>query len=85
MVFRNKKVLLILGCVKCPPYNLFKLVLDPPFYIACIVAANESRNEHLCSFYDEEDCLYVYVYSYNDAQHLIIRAREERECPKKVC
>ncbi|KAH9643891.1 hypothetical protein HF086_012766 [Spodoptera exigua] len=45
---------------------------------------NESRNEHLCSFYDDEDCLYVYVYSYNENQQLVIRAQKERECPKKV-
>nr|XP_021181179.2 integrin beta-PS isoform X2 [Helicoverpa armigera] len=47
------------------------------------IEANESRNEHLCSFYDEEDCLFVYVYSYNDNQQLVIRAQKERECPKK--
>ncbi|XP_061712211.1 integrin beta-PS isoform X2 [Cydia pomonella] len=47
--------------------------------------ANESRNEHLCSFQDEEDdCLYVFVYSYDEKQDLYIRAQEERECPKKV-
>ncbi|XP_035436048.2 integrin beta-PS [Spodoptera frugiperda] len=48
------------------------------------IEANESRNEHLCSFYDDEDCLYVYVYSYNENQQLVIRAQKERECPKKV-
>lgn len=49
-----------------------------------LITANESRNEHLCSFYDDEDCLYVYVYSYNENQQLVIRAQKERECPKKV-
>lgn len=48
------------------------------------VEANETRNEHLCNFYDDEDCLYVYVYSYNEAQRLVIRAQKERVCPKKV-
>ncbi|XP_013186565.1 integrin beta-PS [Amyelois transitella] len=48
------------------------------------LVANESQNEHLCSFYDDEDCLYVYVYSYNDSQQLHIRAQKERECPRKV-
>ncbi|XP_045785292.1 integrin beta-PS [Maniola jurtina] len=48
------------------------------------IEANETSNEHLCSFYDEEDCLYVYVYSYNESQHLHIRAQKEHECPRKV-
>ncbi|XP_049867319.1 integrin beta-PS [Pectinophora gossypiella] len=48
------------------------------------IEANESRNEHLCSFYDDEDCLYVFVYSYNETQHLVVRAQKERECPRKV-
>lgn len=49
-----------------------------------LLTANETSNEHLCSFYDEEDCLYVYVYSYNESQHLHIRAQKEHECPRKV-
>lgn len=48
------------------------------------IEANETLNEHLCSFYDDEDCLYVYVYSYQDTRKVVIRAQKERECPKKV-
>ncbi|XP_026329225.1 integrin beta-PS [Hyposmocoma kahamanoa] len=47
------------------------------------IEANETMNEHLCSFYDDEDCLYVFVYSFNDTKPYI-RAQKERECPKKV-
>ncbi|KAJ0180473.1 hypothetical protein K1T71_003877 [Dendrolimus kikuchii] len=35
------------------------------------------------NFYDEEDCLYVYVYTYNESPRVVIRAQKERECPKK--
>ncbi|GBP10841.1 Integrin beta-PS [Eumeta japonica] len=46
--------------------------------------ANETIGEHLCSFYDDEDCLYTYVYVYDEARQLRVRAQRERECPPKV-
>lgn len=52
-------------------------------FSVCLLIANETMNEHLCSFYDDEDCLYVFVYSFNDTKPYI-RAQKERECPKKV-
>ncbi|XP_026495256.1 integrin beta-PS [Vanessa tameamea] len=62
----------------CGDCNLFPEVVEGK------IEANETLNEHLCSFYDDEDCLYVYVYSYNETQHLHIRAQKEHECPRKV-
>ncbi|XP_052750647.1 integrin beta-PS [Galleria mellonella] len=48
------------------------------------LVANENQSEHLCSFYDDEDCLYLYVYSYPESHQVHIRAQKERDCPKKV-
>ncbi|GBP10848.1 Integrin beta-PS [Eumeta japonica] len=47
------------------------------------IEANETSGEHLCSFYDDEDCLYAYVYLYDEARQLRVRAQRERECPPK--
>ncbi|KAI8435079.1 hypothetical protein MSG28_003482 [Choristoneura fumiferana] len=60
-------------------------IQSPPIVVEGQLEANESKNEHLCSFQDEEDdCLYVFVYSYDERQNLLIRAQEKRECPKKL-
>ncbi|XP_013146028.1 PREDICTED: integrin beta-PS [Papilio polytes] len=48
------------------------------------IEANQSMNENLCNYYDDDHCLYVYVYSYNDTEHLHIRAQKDKVCPKKV-
>ncbi|RVE40920.1 hypothetical protein evm_014430 [Chilo suppressalis] len=63
---------------RCPNCTLFPIIVEGK------LEANETLNEHLCSFYDEEDCLYLYVYTYDENQRLVIRAQKERECPKKV-
>lgn len=63
---------------RCPNCTLFPIIVEGK------LEANETLNEHLCSFYDDEDCLYLYVYSYDENQRLVIRAQKERECPKKV-
>ncbi|KAL4702519.1 hypothetical protein ACJJTC_001404 [Scirpophaga incertulas] len=55
-----------------------------PIIVEGKLEANETLNEHLCSFYDDEDCLYLFVYSYDENQRLLIRAQKDRECPKKV-
>ncbi|GBP10850.1 Integrin beta-PS [Eumeta japonica] len=48
------------------------------------IEANETSGEHLCSFYDDEDCLYAYVYLYDETRQLRVRAQRERECPPKI-
>ncbi|XP_047995298.1 integrin beta-PS-like [Leguminivora glycinivorella] len=45
---------------------------------------NDTLNEHLCSFVDEEDCKYEFVYSYDDQMNLHMRAQKEQQCPTKV-
>lgn len=36
----------------------------------------------LCTFYDEEDCRFHFVYT--DKDDIKVRAQKERECPPKV-
>lgn len=43
----------------------------------------ESNEENLCTYYDEDDCRFAYVY-YFDENEVRIRAQEKPECPPKV-
>lgn len=45
---------------------------------------NEEKEERLCSYYDEEDCRYTYVYSYDNNEEVVVRAQETRDCPPQV-
>lgn len=47
-------------------------------------AANEENDENLCAYYDEDDCRFAYVYSYDPQGKVVVRAQEERECPAQV-
>lgn len=46
--------------------------------------ADESKDENLCAFSDEEDCKYAFVYTYDDKGVLVVRAQKERQCPSEV-
>lgn len=48
------------------------------------VPVHEEAGEVLCAYFDEEDCLFAYVYTYSDNNTLIVRAQEERECPPEI-
>lgn len=43
----------------------------------------ESNDENLCTYYDEDDCRFSYVYSFQNNE-VQIRAQQELECPPKV-
>uniref|UniRef100_A0A1B6CMD9 Integrin beta n=1 Tax=Clastoptera arizonana TaxID=38151 RepID=A0A1B6CMD9_9HEMI len=49
-----------------------------------VIEANEDKDEYLCAYYDEEDCRYAFVYSYDEKGKLLVRAQEKRECPPEV-
>lgn len=38
----------------------------------------------MCSYYDQDDCRFAYVYTYDQSGKIVIRAQEERECPPQV-
>jgi protocadherin alpha len=45
---------------------------------------DEKKDEHLCTFYDEDECRFQFVYTEDKDNKVIIRAQEDRECPPKV-
>lgn len=49
---------------------------------------DEDVDEHLCTFYDEDDCRYQFVYNEtvekNGTVSLHVRAQQNPECPPKV-
>uniref|UniRef100_A0A1B0CHL5 Integrin beta n=2 Tax=Endopterygota TaxID=33392 RepID=A0A1B0CHL5_LUTLO len=49
-----------------------------------VVTADETKDEVLCTFYDEDDCRFQFVYTDRDDDKVVVRAQEERECPPKV-
>jgi len=48
------------------------------------IPVNEELGEVLCTYYDEEDCRFAYVYTYSDNNTLMVRAQEERDCPPGI-
>lgn len=48
------------------------------------MTADETKDEVLCTFYDEDDCRFQFVYTDRDDDKVVVRAQEERECPPKV-
>lgn len=70
--------ILIIFCTPSDdPNELFLFSLD-----------DEDKDEHLCTFYDEDDCRYQFVYSEtvekNGTVRLAVRAQKDPECPPKV-
>lgn len=49
-----------------------------------VVEANEEKDENLCAYYDEDDCRYAYVYTYDENGKVEVRAQQELECPAQV-
>ncbi|KAJ8878260.1 hypothetical protein PR048_018837 [Dryococelus australis] len=47
------------------------------------VKADEDKYEFLCTYYDEDDCRFAYMYTYKDHK-LVVMAQEERECPPEI-
>lgn len=48
------------------------------------VAVEDELDESFCHFYDEDDCRFAFVYSFDEKGKVIIKAQQERECPPQV-
>ncbi|KAE8742436.1 hypothetical protein FOCC_FOCC011990 [Frankliniella occidentalis] len=78
-------------CVQCMVYKTGKLSEEEcarnctfvPRVID-VVEADEEKDENLCAYYDEDDCRFAYVYTYDENGKVEIRAQQERECPPQV-
>lgn len=79
-------------CVQCKMYQTGPLSKEDceknctfePKHVDGIIIANEEKDEHLCAYYDEDDCRFAYVYAYDEKDRVIIRAQEKRICPPQV-
>ncbi|KAK4304644.1 hypothetical protein Pmani_023412 [Petrolisthes manimaculis] len=48
------------------------------------IAAEEEAGERLCSFYDENDCRFKFVYGYDANKEPVVRVQQTLECPPKL-
>ncbi|XP_034672073.1 integrin beta-PS isoform X2 [Drosophila subobscura] len=46
------------------------------------VTIDEHKDEQMCTFFDEDDCKFMFKYS--EQGELVVHAQEEKECPPKV-
>ncbi|ROT69643.1 integrin [Penaeus vannamei] len=45
------------------------------------VAREETEEERLCTFFDENDCRFTFVYGYDDERDPVVRVKQTLECP----
>lgn len=49
-----------------------------------IAILEEGPGERMCSFFDENDCLFKFVYGYDENKEPVVRVQETLECPPIV-
>lgn len=59
---------------------LFKFILCDILLEHFNILVDDKKDEQYCTFYDENDCKFAFVYSEVDGK-LIVRAQEKLECP----
>lgn len=45
---------------------------------------NDKSDDHLCVFFDENDCKFEFTYNDNDINNIKVTAKEKLECPTEV-
>lgn len=48
------------------------------------IVVDETLEEHLCTFFDEDDCKFQFAYSEKEPSKVAVRAQKNRECPPQV-
>jgi len=79
-------------CVQCQVYKTGPLTPEEcatncsfvPISVVEVVEDREDLDENFCAYYDEDDCRFAYVYSYDEKGKVFIKAQQERECPPQV-
>uniref|UniRef100_A0A336MVT2 Integrin beta n=1 Tax=Culicoides sonorensis TaxID=179676 RepID=A0A336MVT2_CULSO len=84
-------------CVQCLAYNTGPLATNSSdcdsnceklFKITSktetVAIEKENLDEQLCTFYDENQCRFQFVYNDKDANNVVVRVQEILECPPKV-
>ncbi|KAG8323801.1 Integrin beta-1, partial [Homalodisca vitripennis] len=49
-----------------------------------VVEDRENPDKIFCAYFDEDDCRFTYIYSYDKEDKIVIKAKKERECPQPV-
>lgn len=44
----------------------------------------EEEGERLCTFFDENDCRFKFVYGYDEDREPVVRVQQTLECPPKL-
>jgi integrin beta 1 len=57
--------------------------LFTPIAVEKVEIENE-KDEHICTFYDEDDCRFQFIYNDREEGKIMVRAQQDRECPPKV-
>lgn len=81
-------------CVQCQTYKSGPLAEEPglcaknctlftPIEVEKVEILDE-KDEHICTFYDEKDCKFQFVYNDRDEDHIIVRAQAKKECPPEI-
>nr|CAI5868361.1 unnamed protein product [Callosobruchus analis] len=80
-------------CVQCQMYKTGPLKDEHDCATNCTkftpipvkeVVANEENNEFKCAYYDEDECIFTYVYYFDNDNKLQVKAQENRECREKI-
>lgn len=81
-------------CVQCQIYKTGPMGNNPDACAAnCTlfvpkgaetVEANEDNGDHLCIFYDENDCRFEFIYNDYDSKNITVIAKEKLECPTEI-
>ncbi|KAK2720272.1 hypothetical protein QYM36_004226 [Artemia franciscana] len=74
------------ACVQCQVFNSGELKGDDcrncTFVpISVDVAQPENDDEKLCSFYDDDNCRFTFVYGYGENGEPVVRVQKTKECP----
>lgn len=48
------------------------------------IAEVEKEGERLCTFFDENDCRFAFVYGYDENKEPVVRVQQTLECPPKL-
>nr|XP_016942202.1 integrin beta-PS isoform X1 [Drosophila suzukii]XP_036675853.1 integrin beta-PS isoform X1 [Drosophila suzukii]XP_036675854.1 integrin beta-PS isoform X1 [Drosophila suzukii] len=80
-------------CVQCQMYHTGVLKKEEDCATNCTafvpvgvekVEIDEHKDEQICTFFDEDDCKFMFKYSEVQGEGLKVHAQETKECPPKV-
>ncbi|XP_042227152.1 integrin beta-PS-like isoform X2 [Homarus americanus] len=78
------------ACVQCQvfetgEFNVEQCAANCTFFNATPVpVAVEEEGEKLCTFFDENDCRFKFVYGYDEHKEPVVRVQQTLECPPKL-